>query len=191
MTLLLEERKLIQQLVSGHTSAWRDFVDRYQRLVASGVRQTAIQCQFNLNSAEFEDICAEVFSSLIINDFRSLRQFRGKCRISTWLMVISRRVCLGQLSRIRRANDVLKNLDRKRQYANGDLLSGMIKEEQHEEIRCSVKQLNEKDRLLLDLYFDQQLSYIEIGKQAGISVNSVGPKLNRAIVRLRKIVSRE
>ena len=191
MDLPLDERQLIQQLVKGDAAGWREFVSRYQGLVAHGVRQTATQCQFELKHNEVEDICAEVFASLIVNNFCSLRQFRGKCRISTWLMVIARRVCLNQLSRLRRANDVLRKLEQPNcQSLNGDLLSRMIRAEQNEEIRLSVQQLNDKDRLLLELYFQKQLSYAEIGKEAGISANSVGPKLGRAIVRLRKLLRR-
>jgi len=37
-------------------------------------------------------------------------------------------------------------------------------------------------------YFDQKLSYAEIGRQLGITENAVGPKLHRAQQRLKKIM---
>ncbi len=190
MGLPFDERQLVQQLVARQPAAWSRFVSRYQGLIANCVRHTARQCQFELNAVEIEDVCAEVFASLIVNDFRSLRQFRGQCRISTWLVVIARRVCLGQLSRMRRVHHSTQRNDATMVTQQHDLLSQLIREEQHENIRTSVQQLNKNDQLLLELYFRQQLSYAEIGEQAGISPNSVGPKLGRAIVRLRKLVRR-
>lgn len=191
MELPLDEQQLISELVQGNPPSWAEFVSRYQRLVAHVVRHTARQCHFELENSELEDVSAEVFASLIVNDFGSLRQFRGQCRLSTWLTVIARRVCLNQLSRLRRANEALRKLEPSaRRTVRCDLLSRMIQAEQNEQIRSSVQKLNDKDQLLLELYFRQQLSYAEIGQRAGISVNSVGPKLGRAIVRLRKLVGR-
>ena len=189
MDLPQDEKLLIQNLVQGNSASWSEFVAQYQKLVVHGVRRTARQCNYELKEAEVEDFSAEVFASLIDNDFGSLRRFRGQCRLSTWLMVIARRVCLNQLSRLRRASDSLQKMEQRDSPSNGcDLLNRMIHAEQSEEIKTSVKQLNDKDRLLVELYFVKQLSYAEIGKQAGISSNSVGPKLGRAIVRLRKLM---
>lgn len=189
MVLPVDERQMIQQLIAGDPVVWSEFVAQFQRRIAGCIRQTAIQCQFDLNNAEVDDICAEVFAGLIANDFRALRNFRGQCQLSTWLSVIARRSCLGHLTRIRRIQDkTLRHAETSHHYdmPQTDVLSRMIRDEQHDQIQSSVQCLNDKDQMLLDLYFYQQLSYAEIGKRAGISINSVGPKLGRAIGRLRK-----
>ncbi len=187
----VDERQMIQRLVARQASAWSDFVAQYQSLVASRVKHTATQCHFDLDGAEIEDICAEVFASLIVHDCRSLRQFRGQCRLSTWLGVIARRVCLRQLSHLRDSLGGKPEQLRSDPYqSHDDLLAELIETEQYDAIDSHVARLNESDRLILDLYFQQELSYAEIGRKAGISINSVGPKLNRAVARLRKLVRR-
>ena len=51
-----------------------------------------------------------------------------------------------------------------------------------------MAQLKQTDRLALVMYFDQKLSYAEIGRALGITENAVGPKLHRAQKRLRKLM---
>lgn len=191
MGLQVDERQLIQQLIAGQAAVWDEFVSTYQHRLVICIRQTALHCQYELDAAEIEDVCADIFAGLIANDFRSLRNFRGQCRISTWLTVIARRACLNRLSQMRRGRETMKQHAEclgQSQALHLDALSRMICDEQHESIRSSVKRLNDKDRQLLELYFQKQLSYAEIGKRTGISTNSVGPKLGRAIVRLRRIL---
>ncbi len=190
----IDKQQIIRQLIAKHACAWSEFVESYQRLVFSRVKATAEQCRFDLDQAELEDICAEVFASLLTNDMRSLRQFRGTSRISTWLSVISRRVCLRELNRIRQTRSKCADAAVVEAALSGadpacrDSLGELIWDEQQEQIRESISYLKQADRELLEMYFNERLSYEEISHRAGISVNSVGPKLNRSVSRLRRLL---
>lgn len=189
--MAIEDRKIVELLLLRQTSAWNRFVNDYSKLVISRIRITASRCQFDLDDSDVEDICAEVFASLLENNFRSLRQFKGNSRLSTWLSVISHRVCLKQLDKIRAHRVVESNADlnQKQHFEyHKNLLNELINHEQLEQVSAMVATLNEKDRLILDLFYNQQLSYQEISSRTGLSINSIGPKLNRAVYRLRKVM---
>ncbi|MDP2586188.1 MAG: sigma-70 family RNA polymerase sigma factor [Candidatus Komeilibacteria bacterium] len=52
----------------------------------------------------------------------------------------------------------------------------------------AIKQLSEEDQNLLALKYFQDLSYEEISAAIGLSVNSVGVKLHRAVKKLKKLL---
>ena len=60
--------------------------------------------------------------------------------------------------------------------------------EERTQLQACMAQLKQTDRLALVMYFDQKLSYAEIGRALGITENAVGPKLHRAQKRLRKLM---
>ena len=189
-----EDKQIVNLLICRHTSAWNQFVRQYSNLVMSRVRSTAAHCYFELDQADLDDICAEVFASLLENDFRALKSFKGQSRLSTWLSVIAHRVCLRQLTliRSRQALEAPSDLLHAQHFQyHRNLLNELIDSEQQSEVAATMATLGEKDRFLLELFYNRQLSYKEISSETGLSVNSVGPKLNRAIARLRKAMNQK
>ncbi len=78
-----EENDLIERLAAGDRAAFRDFVERYKRVV--------YRLAFDLagNHADAEDISQDVF----IKVFRSIRTFRKGSRFSSWLYRVTINAC--------------------------------------------------------------------------------------------------
>ncbi len=55
-------------------------------------------------------------------------------------------------------------------------------------VRNGMRQLSPDDRNLLTLFYEKQQSYEQIASAFQISVNAVGPKLDRARKRLQKLL---
>ena len=53
-------------------------------------------------------------------------------------------------------------------------------------LRAALERLSPRDRQLLQLYFQPELSYAEISAQLGVPVGSIGPMRARALARLRR-----
>ncbi len=72
-------------------SAWEGFVRDYSRVIWGAIHRTFHACSFAYSPQDTEDVFSCVYLSLIENDFRKLRQFRGEnaCSLSTWLSVIA------------------------------------------------------------------------------------------------------
>ena len=141
-----------------------------------------------------DECCSEVILALFHKDMAGLRRFEGRSRLSTWLAVVTRRVAIAYLLRRRRDTGTTRQPDSHFDIAMVPDVghggpSGNDPEEQAR-LQLCLQQLSEGDRRVLTLSFEQQLSYEEIGGILGISANAVGPKLNRARKRLRKLMIR-
>ncbi len=184
---------LVQQLVAGDGQAWALFVRHYQRLVQDRVRCTLVECGKSSKPTDIEDVTAEVFSQLLANDCRSLRGFQGRSRLSTWLSVIARRTCLTHLRQASRraaqiwAEPVTESIADEQSAADGGL-SDLIRREDAQRLRDTLRRLNEGDQQILRMFYLESLGYAEISRRLAISTNAVGPKLHRAQKRLRRLL---
>ena len=196
LTATGEELALVRQLVAGDRTAWHLFVQRYQALVYSRIAKTAQELQLRLVPSDHEDLSAEVFASLLANDFSSLRRFQGRSQISTWISVIARRICLKHLTRLRHTQSI-ENIHepvehhRSGSTNKGDTLDALIRKEETEELLTALDKLRDSDRAALRMFYFENLKYEEIGRRMQISTNAVGPKLHRAHRRLRRVLTAE
>jgi RNA polymerase sigma-70 factor, ECF subfamily len=196
LSATVQQFQLVRQLIERRAGAWCAFVEDNRRVVLKQIIQTAGHCRFDLDGDAIEDICADVFASLLADDMRSLRQFRGEAKLSTWLSVIARRTCMKEISRLKRdpgfrptaLAEATSRLATAETGNHRGPLEAMIHAEQHDRIRVKLQSLSARDRELLEMYFDQKLSHEEISRRSGISINSVGPKIHRSIHRLRRLL---
>lgn len=178
-------------MVAGDRRSWSQFVQTYQGLVFSRVNRTAEECNRNLNRADVEDVCAEVFTCLVANEFSSLKRFEGRSSLATWLSVITRRVALRCLIKKRadRANGDPTGLSlHEPPLATETTLTQLIQAEDAARLKAMLLRLSPPDRQVLRMFYVEDLGYAEIGRQLGISINSVGPKLHRAQQRLKRFL---
>lgn len=185
---------MIAALVARDRSAWSEFVERFQGLVYARVARTAWEFNRHLDRSAIEDIRADVFAALIENDFASLRRFEGRSSLATWLAIIARRSCVKWMQkRSQRDEQAHQRIDDVPQggVAKGgaeDLLAALIQTEDSLRLRTMFDRLNDGDRSVLRMFFMEGLSYADISRDLGISVNAVGPKLQRAQQRLRQMM---
>ncbi len=191
------DEELVDRLIQRDGDAWREFVGQYLGLIKRRISATANECRFVLEPVEVEDIAADVFQSLLKNQMASLRNFQFVSSLSTWLSVIARRACLGFLSKrprdrgqgIQYSNEETSLLDLQAEtVASSEPDLKLIQKEEYAKIQECLAELRPGDRRLLKLYYAHELNYKQISQEMGISVNSVGPKIQRAQNRLRKMV---
>jgi RNA polymerase sigma-70 factor (ECF subfamily) len=180
---------LVRKLVAGDGSAWRVLVSGYQRLVLARVAATARELNQGLGSADAEDLCAEVFSQLVRDEFAALKRFEGRSSLATWLCVVTRRIVLRRLVVARREPaqpgaqpPVLETLPNP---ASEEPLSVIISVEDRKRLAAEIARLSERHQELARLFYMEGRSYREISQQLGISMNSIGPTLQRVHEKLR------
>jgi RNA polymerase sigma-70 factor (ECF subfamily) len=190
----LDEQRLIRELVARDCDAWQHFVERFQGLVYARTSRTALECNLRLDRADIDDLCAEVFACLVADDFATLRRFEGRSKLATWLSVIARRTTLRRLSQRRDINSFSGNdPDRIDENTNQNLdaLSRMIDEENAERLHTMMTRLGDGDQWILRMFYLDGLSYREISERMDLAVNTIGPKLQRAQKRLKKLLTTE
>jgi RNA polymerase sigma factor (sigma-70 family) len=184
----LNELDLIQQLRAGDELAFKTLVETYQDMVfntALGIVQ---------NTEDAEDVAQEVF----IQVYRSIDQFKGDARLSTWIYRIT----------TTKALDHIRSRKRKKRFAFITSLFGANDELLHEPVDFQhpgivlnrkeqaallfrmINQLPDNQKIAFQLHKTEELSYQEIAEVMGISVSAVESLLFRARQNLRKLLEK-
>ncbi|AEW01258.1 RNA polymerase subunit sigma-70 [Niastella koreensis] len=184
----MNELELIQQLRAGDEGAFKSLVANYQDLVyntALGIVQ---------NSEDAEDVAQEVF----IQVYRSIDQFKGDARLSTWIYRIT----------TTKALDHIRSRKRKKRFAFITSLFGPNDELVHEPVDFQhpgvtldrkeqaallfrmIEQLPENQKVAFTLHKTEELSYQEIADVMQLSVSAVESLLFRARQNLRKLLEK-
>ncbi len=176
------DRNLLDRCLSGKPGAWEDFVDRFMGLVVHVINHTA-QCRsLQLSTPDREDLTADVFLTIVENDFAVLRHFRRRSSLATYLTVIARRVVVRKLADTRSAMPL------------GDMVALTAADDGQEEQRISDQEevhrlldgLQGSEAAVVRMYHLEGKSYQEISHTVGMPENSVGPILSRARAKLRR-----
>ena len=160
--------------------AWTAFLNQYNRLILHVTRSQGREHDAAM------DAYAYVLEALREDALRRLRAYspRGDTKFTTWLVVITRRLCLDwHRHRYGRARDagnesaekhrLRKNLeDLLGEPSDPDSLADtdsadpeheLVAREQHQALEAALSALSERDRLLLALRFEHDLPAREIG----------------------------
>ncbi len=97
MSLAELDYPLLNNCLRGAPHAWEDFVDRFMGLVLHVIDQTLAIRSVSLTPEERVDLCEAVFRTLRYNNYELLREFDQKSLLSTWLVVLTRRLVVAFL----------------------------------------------------------------------------------------------
>lgn len=161
----------LESLVRGNRPAWERFLKEFGPVIVRAARAVG-------ERLDADDISQKVLTSLTENNYRLLRSFEGRSTLSTWLIGITRRQALMQLREDRRRTARAK-------AAGRSLLDDLEQTDARASLEAAMAGLAPRERLLIALYYYEELSYEEIGSVLGVSANSVSPMLQRMRERLR------
>ena len=175
------DRRLLQRCLSQEPDAWREFLDRYLRLIHHTVHHAAGLRSIPLDRDEVDDFAAEVLSQLVADDMAILRRYRGKASLGTYLAVVARRIVVNQLVR----RQAIENLKARRLAEPPPQMASDLRIETEEEVHRLLTQLDGRESELVRSFYLEGKSYREISLEMGIPENSIGPILARLRRRLR------
>jgi RNA polymerase sigma-70 factor (ECF subfamily) len=178
------DRKLIERCLGKEPGAWNDFVDRYLGLIYHVIHHVAHSRSRLLSEADTEDIAAEVLLAIVDDDYDVLRRYKGLSSLPTYLTVIARRIGVKEIIRRQREAE-LGHANAHRETVS-DLSGEAESIATAEEVERILDELPEKEAEVVRLYHLKYMNYRQIGKQLGISENSVGPILAKARKRMRR-----
>jgi RNA polymerase sigma-70 factor, ECF subfamily len=183
------DRKLIDRCLRREPGAWRDFVDRYMGLIYHVIEHVAYARSRLLTSEDVEDIAAEVLLKIVDSDYGILRKFKGMSSLPTYLTVIARRICVKELVK-RHREEELGHANAHR--ASVDDGSGEVEAIlTADEVERMLEDLSEREAEVIRLYHLKFMNYREIAKQVGVAENSIGPILAKARKKLREAAQQE
>lgn len=173
---MLDEEKLIRDILNGNVRAFEKLLLRYQGLINSIMTRMISSAQVR------EELAQDVY--LVI--FRRLENFEFRSSLATWIGRITYHKCVDyyKKQKVRRENislDDVANLEVKSITEDKNSPSRLLmRKERDELIRKRVELLPDRYRLVLVLYHFEELSYKEIGEVLKIPAGTVKNYLFRA-----------
>ena len=186
MALLEIDRDLLERCLQKKSRAWENFVNRFMGLVMHVIRHTAQARSIRVSPEDRDDLCGEVFLTVIRNDFAVLRNFRGQSSLATYLTVVARRVVVREFL----ARGPAARLAGGAQHLPQAIPDPHVGVEQRiidrEEVEQLLAGLQGTEASVVRLFHMDGKSYQEISAEVGMPENSIGPILSRAREKLRR-----
>lgn len=178
MSTGLNDNELISQVLSGDQQAYASLVTRYQNYVFTLV------LRFTKNREDAEEVSQDIF----VKAYRSLVDFRGDSKFSTWLYTIVNTTCITFL---RKKRLEVQSLDNERVFEVADSQdSGMRANLVEQKSRMAmvsqaIKMLSPDDAAVITLFYKAEQSLEEIARILGVEANTIKVRLHRARARLK------
>lgn len=187
MPLVESDRLLLERCLKKESGAWEDFVDRFIGLFIHVIQHTAHARSVNLNQDDVEDVCSEIFVTLLKNNFAVLKHFKGTSALGTYLCVVARRIAVKAIVQRRQA-EAMGHVHAHRSTI--DAVNGQKDPVQRiaeaEDVRRLLSQLPASEAQIVRLFHLEGKTYQEISATLKIPLNSIGPVLTRARQKMRQ-----
>ncbi len=175
--------ELIEQTLQGNQAAYADLVKRHQRFVFT------LAMRFTKTREDAEEVAQDSF----IKAYRSLQNFQGQSKFSTWLYSI---VYTTAMTFLRKRKLDTSSIDDENNHLQIENQSGGFKNDLAENksrsyyVNQAIEQLLPDDAMIITLFYKGEQSLEEIAVTLGIEPNNVKVKLFRARQRLKERLER-
>ena len=179
MSTGLNDNELISRVLRGDQQAYAGLVSRYQNYVFT------LALRFTKNREDAEEVSQDIF----IKAYRSLADFRGASKFSTWLYTIVNTTCITFL---RKKRMEVQSLDNEKIFEVADSQDSGMRANQVEQksrvamVNNAIEMLNPDDAEVLTLFYKGEQSLEEIAMILGIEANTAKVRLHRARTRLKE-----
>ena len=180
-------RKLLKRLLRYDPKAWNELVETYSGLLLAIVRGTFARYGFAPASADVEDMVANVWQNLLADELKIVRQcLQHGCFLQT-LHVLARNRTI-DLLRKRKLETVPLDGNEPAMELPPRALPSAAMDVPEARLHQAIEVLTPRERALVALFFLQEKKYKEIAVLTGISINSIGPTIGRALIKLRQVL---
>jgi RNA polymerase sigma-70 factor (ECF subfamily) len=185
MQKVLDEKKIVSEVLSGSRKAFVQLIEQYEGLVLHIVTPL-----IGVNE-DREDICQDVF----IKVYEKLGTFKFNSKLSTWIGNIAYNRSVNFLQK--KKNILFSNIvtpddelsfaeSANTEFNNPEKI--FIREENITELKRSIDKLSEMQKATLLLFYQDELSLEEIGAILEMPLNTVKSHLFRAKHSLKQLM---
>ena len=175
---------LIASCLGGDQTAWEEIVRQHRRKVFN------IAYKFTGRHAEAEDLTQDVFLKI----FKSLHTFDRRANFQTWLVSVSRNLCIDHYRSVRKERETID-----RDVDAGELTpaapgqnayQALEQADRVELLRKAMAELPDSLRKAVVMRDLKELSYQEIADQLNLPEGTVKSRINRGRTELARQVQR-
>ncbi len=168
--------------IRGDKQAWDAFVERWAGVIHAAVQRAFHGGRGAAARAEVQDTVQDIFMRLIKDEYRLLRSYDPtRASLSTWLTLVARSTAIDRLRRKRAPTIPLEPDD-------APVASG-VREPSADAPEIPLHLLSARQRLVLRLLFDEQMSVAEAAGFIGVDQQTIRSTKHKALNRLRKHLS--
>jgi len=172
------DSEIISLVLKGDHNAYALLVERYKSYVFT------LTLRFTKNREDAEEVSQDIF----VKAYRSLADFKGTAKFSTWLYTIVNTTCITFL---RKKRLDIRSLDDERTFEVADSQDSGFRANQVEQksrqnmVNQAIAMLNPDDAEIITLFYKSEQSLEEISQILGVEVNTDKVRLHRARTRLK------
>lgn len=170
----------IDKVLAGDSSAFAVLVERHKNNVFN------ICIKILQNREEAEEVAQDTFLKV----YEKLSTFKKEAKFSTWLFRIAYNTSISQQRKTK-----TNKLDIDDSYIETSAEDELIEklnlesiEERERSLKSAIAKLEAEQQLLLQLYYDKDMSVVDIAKITNLSESNVKVKIHRARQRLLKLM---
>ncbi len=168
--------------IHGDKQAWDAFVERWAGVIHAAVQRAFHGGRGAAARAEVADTVQDVFMRLIKDEYRLLRSYDAtRASLSTWLTLVARSTAIDRLRR-KRAPTIPLNPD-------DAPAAPRVRVRSADPPQIPLHLLSGRQRLVLKLLFDEQMSVAEAAGFIGVDQQTIRSTKHKALSRLRKHLS--
>ncbi len=175
-----EDQFYIKKVLAGDSSAFAVLVDRHKNNVFN------ICIKILCNKEEAEEVAQDTFLKV----YDKLNTFKEEAKFSTWLYRIAFNTSISQQRKNKakhfNTDDYIIEM-----YSEDDLIEQLnieTIEERERQLKLAISKLDGEQQLLLELYYDKDISVIEVAKITNLSQSNVKVKIHRARQKLFQLM---
>lgn len=170
----------VKAIQDGDSQEFSKLVETYKNLVFT------VAIRMLKNTEEAEEVAQDTF----IKVFKSIKNFKGDSKFSTWIYRITYNTCLDKLKKTKKAQ-MISSLDTITNMEVVDLntvLDDIEREERSKLLKKCMEMLSPSDCALLSFFYFEEKNLNELSKILNLTENTVKVRLFRARGRLASIV---
>jgi RNA polymerase sigma-70 factor (ECF subfamily) len=175
----LSDTEIIGLVLKGQQQAYASLVDRYRNYVFT------LALRFTRSREDAEEVAQDIF----VKAYRSLADFRGTSKFSTWLYTITYNT---SITFLRKKKQVTSSIDDERTFVQLESHESGFKANIIEQkskmamVNKAIELLSPDDAQIITLFYKGEQSLEEIGQILLLDPNTVKVRLHRARQRLRE-----
>src|SRR5215468_7841086 len=162
MTAINQNRdaELVERYLAGDTTAFDEIMTRYERQIYR------ICYRFVENREDAMDLAQDVF----IKAFEHLATFRRESSLKTWLYRIAMNHCINH---VKKHSQEFVEVTEYTGSVSPSVQHRLEEEEKRAKFHRLIKHLPPKQKAILEMRVNEQLSYEEIARMSGRSVSTI------------------
>jgi len=179
MSTGLGDNEIISRVLKGEQNAYAELVNRYQAYVFTLV----------LRMVKSREDAEEVAQDVFVKAYRSLADFRGESKFSTWLYTIANTT---SITFLRKKKLDVHSLDNEKVFEVADskdsgLRANLVEQKSRVNmVNEAIAMLSPDDAEIITLFYKAEQNLEEISRVLRLETNTVKVRLHRARTRLKE-----